>query len=128
MLATIALDFGDTAGATLLEFNALHAKRPYGASFEVNGTKGAVIGTSDGDLHLYHEELKEEPMIIKPEGCWFPNAFGMIMADFQQSIQEGREPEVSGKANLPLLALIEDCYRSIEERRTITKNERTPAE
>ncbi|MFP4068994.1 MAG: Gfo/Idh/MocA family protein [Opitutales bacterium] len=127
MLATICLDFGDTAGATLLELNALHAKRPYEATFEINGTRGALIGSFDGDLRLYHEDLGKDPKLIRPEGNWFPNAFGMVMLDFQQALRDGREPEVSGEANLPLLALIEDCYRSIQERRTITENERTPA-
>lgn len=128
MLATISLEFGDTAGATLLEFNALHAKRPYEAAFEINGTRGALLGTYAGDLRLYHDDLGDEPMLIKPEGCWFPNAFGLVMTDFQQALEDGREPEVSGAANLPLLALIEDCYRSIAERRTIEASERTPSE
>ena len=120
MLSTISLDFGDHAGASLLEFNALHATRPYQAAFEINGTRGALRGTHDGDLTLYHEELGEgNALTLKPTGIWFPNGFGEVMADFQNAIAAGTEPSVSGRANLPLLAMIEGCYQSIAERRTV---------
>jgi predicted dehydrogenase len=120
MLCTVSLDFGDTAGATLLEFNALHARRPYAADFEVNGTRGALVGSFDGPITLYHEDLPEGgTLTAKADGNWFPHAFGQVMADFQRSLGDGTPPEVSGQSNLPLLSLIEGCYLSLAQKRTI---------
>ena len=119
MLPTISMDFGDTVGATLLDYNALHAKRPYATTFEINGTRGALLADIWGAMSLYHDDLGDEPLELEPNGAWFPNAFGCVMADLMDAVAGGREPEVSGRANLAVLATIEGCYRSMHERRTV---------
>lgn len=124
MLATLCFDFGETSGATLLELNALNRARPYKVTFEVSATRGAVVGSVDGDIIVYHDDLGEgQSLHLKPEGCWFPNAFGEVMADLQNAVSGHRDPEVSGRANLATLAVVEACYRSIVEKRTITAAE-----
>lgn len=51
--------------------------------------------------------------------AWFPDAFEGPMAALMDSIARGVEPENSGSDNLKTMALIEACYRSIHEKRSI---------
>ena len=124
MMANLAFAYGDHAGADLLEYNALHATRPYASVFEIQGTRGALLGDFAGTLHLYHEELGEgEGHVLRPEGNWFPNAFGMVMADFLRAVAHEKPPEASGRQHLEVLRTIEGCYRSLAERRTVDSGE-----
>lgn len=50
---------------------------------------------------------------------WFPDAFVGTMAQLLCAVEDGREPEISGRDNLLTMACIEACYRSIEEERTV---------
>ncbi len=48
---------------------------------------------------------------------WFPDAFAGTMGQLLDSVAMGAEPSISGRDNLRTMALIEACYRSIDERR-----------
>jgi predicted dehydrogenase len=50
---------------------------------------------------------------------WFPDAFAGTMGQLLDSVARGTEPEISGRDNLKTMALIEACYRSLEERRLV---------
>lgn len=120
MLATVAFDFGETVGATLLELNALPHCRPFETDFELTGTKGSLVGSIMGELRLYHEALPEGgPLVLKPEGSWFPNAFGEVMGRYQMALGEGGEPDASGRDHLAILEVIEAAYQSMEQGRSI---------
>lgn len=120
MLATVAFDFGETAGATLLELNALPQCRPFETDFELTGISGSLVGSIMGELQLYHEALPEgEPLVLKPEGSWFPNAFGEVMARYQIALGEGGEPDATGRDHLAILEAIEAAYQSMEQGRSI---------
>ena len=54
---------------------------------------------------------------------WFPDAFQGTMAQLMRAIEQDSEPEISGRDNLSTLALIEACYRSIEEERKVKVSE-----
>lgn len=54
---------------------------------------------------------------------WFPDAFAGTMAQLMRAIEKDTEPEISGKDNLKTLALIDACYRSIDEERTVKVSE-----
>ena len=54
---------------------------------------------------------------------WFPDAFQGTMAQLMRAIENDTEPEISGSDNLHTLALIEACYRSIEEERKVKVSE-----
>jgi len=120
MLATVAFEFSETAGATLLELNALPQCRPFETDFELTGTEGSLVGSFSGDLMLYHEVLPEgEPVVLKPEGSWFPNAFGEVMASFQIALGEGKAADATGRDHLATLEVIEAAYQSMAEKRSI---------
>jgi predicted dehydrogenase len=120
MLATVAFDFGETAGATLLELNALPHCRPFETDFELTGTAGSLVGSIMGELQLYHEALPEgEPLVINPEGSWFPNAFGEVMARYQIALGEGGDPDATGRDHVAILEVIEAAYQSMEKEKKI---------
>jgi predicted dehydrogenase len=54
---------------------------------------------------------------------WFPDAFAGPMAQLMRAVEDGTEPEISGRDNLHTLACVEACYRSIAEERTVRLDE-----
>jgi predicted dehydrogenase len=42
-----------------------------------------------------------------------------VMAQLQDALREGREPELSGRDNVRTMALVEAGYRSIKEGRSV---------
>jgi predicted dehydrogenase len=53
------------------------------------------------------------------ETMWFPHAFKGVMAQLQDALRDGREPELSGRDNVMTMALVEAGYRSIKEGRSV---------
>ena len=53
------------------------------------------------------------------ETMWFPHAFKGVMAQLQDALRDGREPELSGRDNVKTMALVEAGYHSIEEGRSV---------
>jgi predicted dehydrogenase len=51
--------------------------------------------------------------------AWFPDAFSGPMGSLMDAIARGIEPENSGDDNVKTMALIEACYRSIAEKRSV---------
>jgi predicted dehydrogenase len=56
-------------------------------------------------------------------GRWFPDAFAGTMGALFDAIAHGHEPSNSGRDNLKTLRLVEACYLSAAERRTISIEE-----
>lgn len=56
---------------------------------------------------------------------WFPDAFAGTMAELLTSISEQRTPVISGRSNLGTMALVDACYRSLDEHRVVYLNEIT---
>jgi hypothetical protein len=54
---------------------------------------------------------------------WFPDAFVGTMAQLLVALEEGTEPEISGRDNLKTMALVEACYRSAKEHRAVAIDE-----
>jgi predicted dehydrogenase len=50
---------------------------------------------------------------------WFPDAFEGTMGQLLDALADGSEPAVSGRDNLKTMALVDACYRSIEEHRPV---------
>lgn len=53
------------------------------------------------------------------DAVWFPDAFAGTMAQLMCAVEQGTEPEISGRDNLRTLKLIDGCYQSIAEERVI---------
>ena len=54
---------------------------------------------------------------------WFPDAFQGTMAQLLRAVEADTEPEIGGRDNLLTMALVEACYKSIAERRTVEFSE-----
>jgi predicted dehydrogenase len=50
---------------------------------------------------------------------WFPDAFEGTMGQLLDALTDGSEPAVSGRDNLKTMALVDACYRSLEEHRPV---------
>jgi predicted dehydrogenase len=51
---------------------------------------------------------------------WFPDAFAGTMAQLLCALEEGREPEISGRDNLETITLCEAVYTAAQEHRVIS--------
>jgi predicted dehydrogenase len=56
---------------------------------------------------------------------WFPDAFGGTMGELLNSITEQRIPAISGRSNLGTMALVDACYKSLDEHRVVFLQEIT---
>ena len=50
---------------------------------------------------------------------WFPDAFQGTMGELLDSLTEGRVPKIGGRENLGTMALVDACYRSLDEHRPV---------
>lgn len=50
---------------------------------------------------------------------WFPDAFAGTMSQLLCALEQGIEPEISGRDHLKTMALVDACYRSAEEHRAV---------
>ena len=50
---------------------------------------------------------------------WFPDAFQGTMGELLDSLTQGRVPKIGGRQNLGTMALVDACYRSLDEHRAV---------
>jgi predicted dehydrogenase len=105
---------------------------PY-AIFRFEGTEGVIKGTI-GLMYNYPTGRPDtlEFMSKRNPGYWFsarldsmwiPDAFVGPMASLMRSIENGAEPETSGRDNLRTLQVMFAEYRSIAEKRAVRPEE-----
>jgi predicted dehydrogenase len=51
--------------------------------------------------------------------AWFPDAFQGTMGELLDSLTAGRVPKIGGRENLGTMALVDACYRSLDEHRPV---------
>jgi len=105
---------------------------PY-AIFRLEGTEGVIKGTI-GLMYNYPTGRPDtlEFMSKRNNGYWFsarldsmwiPDAFVGPMASLMRAIEDGGEPETSGRDNLKTLQIVFAEYRSMAERRAVRPEE-----
>ncbi|HJN10331.1 MAG: Gfo/Idh/MocA family oxidoreductase [Pirellulaceae bacterium] len=50
---------------------------------------------------------------------WFPDAFVGTMAQLLCALEQNRQPEIDGRDNLKTMALVDACYRSVQDHRAV---------
>ena len=94
--------------------------------WRVEGTEGIAQGTIGWPAYpnrvpstLRFSTSQRPGVWFSPcwEEVWFPDAFQGTMGMLLDALNTGQEPAVSGRDNLKTMALIEACYRSLEEHR-----------
>ncbi|HUY35953.1 MAG TPA: Gfo/Idh/MocA family oxidoreductase [Pirellulales bacterium] len=100
--------------------------------WRVEGTDGLAHGTIGWPDYprrtastLDFTTLKQSGYWFQPrwKEVWFPDAFAGPMAQLLCALEENREPEISGRDNLKTMALVDACYRSVDEHRAVALSE-----
>ena len=100
--------------------------------WRVEGTVGMARGTIGWPDYpkatpstLDYTTIAHGPDWIKPRWpeVWFPDAFVGTMAQLICALEEGREPEISGRDNLRTMALVDAAYLSVKEHRAVSIDE-----
>jgi predicted dehydrogenase len=104
--------------------------------WRVEGTEGLARGTigwpsypartpSTLDFTTKKPGFSEKPGFFEPRWSevWFPDAFVGTMAQLLCALEDGTEPEISGRDNLETIALCEAVYAAGQEHRVTTVRE-----
>ncbi len=103
-----------------------------GIRWRVEGTDGLACGTIGWPSYpermpstLRYSTVHDNGQWHMPtwDSVWFPDAFIGPMAELLCSLEVSREPSVSGRRNLPTMAMVDACYRSTEEHRAVSPAE-----
>jgi predicted dehydrogenase len=135
---------GETKTVTILDYesglqalvstNHYNQSDDYFAVFRFIGTEGVITGTlgamynyPDGrpdtlewSSRAYYPDKRFE---AKLEGKWIPDSFIGPTASLMQAIQEDGLPETDGYDNLQTLRVVQACYLSNAEHRTVNLDE-----
>jgi len=96
--------------------------------WRVEGTEGLAQGTigwpgypNSVPSTIEFAATRSPGVWFKPKWneVWFPDAFQGTMGELMDSLACGRTPSISGRDNLRTIALVEACYRSIDEHRPV---------
>jgi predicted dehydrogenase len=102
--------------------------------WRVEGTEGLAQGTIGWPGYPNRQPSTIEFSTTKQPGgwfrpqwreVWFPDAFSGTMGMLFDAIATGTEPTISGRDNLNTMALVDACYRSIDEHRPVAISEVT---
>lgn len=103
-----------------------------GIEWRVEGTEGIAKGTigwpdypagSPSTIDWTTRSLAGEWQRPRWREQWFPDAFAGTMGQLLRAVEEGSEPEISGRDNLHTMALVEAAYRSVDEGRAVSVKE-----
>jgi len=98
--------------------------------WRIEGSEGTVKGTigwpraTNDTMTFYSRKIGD--MWLSPtlqDRSWFPDAFIGTMGQLLKAIETDSEPEISGRDNLGTMALIDACYKSIQEHRAVSPQE-----
>jgi predicted dehydrogenase len=95
--------------------------------WRVEGTEGLACGTIGWPSYparapsTLRYATRRSGGWIEPrwDRVWFPDAFEGTMAQLLVAVEEGVEPEISGRDNLKTMALVDAAYRSAAEGRAV---------
>ena len=103
-----------------------------GIHWRIDGTQGLARGTIGWPAYPDRQPSTLDFVTDRQPGqwwkprwteVWFPDAFIGPMADLLSAIQDNRKPTLNGRDNLRTMALVDACYRSVEEHRAVDPRE-----
>ena len=104
IMAMIA-DFGEGLTGHIMHHELLRSSMEAGEC-RIDGDKGSVVFDFDQYLRLESSLLGEGVRTLDVSGIEFPNAWCGTMGDLLISIEENREPLVSGRRNLATMRTV----------------------
>ncbi|MCW5981346.1 MAG: Gfo/Idh/MocA family oxidoreductase [Bryobacteraceae bacterium] len=105
--------------------------------WRVEGTEGMAQGTIGWPAYpnaapstIQFTTARQPGVWFAPQWkeVWFPDAFRGTMGMLLDAVANQTEPAVSGRNHLGTMALVEACYRSLDERRPVRIEEITTEE
>lgn len=99
--------------------------KEWSVDFRVEGTGAIAMGEigwpSGGDSTLKCARAADPEVWQHSRFTtkWFPDAFAGTMGSLFEYVSTGVEPDISGRNNLQTMRLVEACYKSAQERRTV---------
>ena len=98
-----------------------------GIKWRVEGTDGLMQGTIGWPKYPAREpstlaySTRESGGWVRPkwDEVWFPDAFAGTMAQLLAAVEDGTEPEISGRDNLETVALCEAVFAAATEHRVV---------
>jgi predicted dehydrogenase len=126
-LAFYILEYGD--GLRAIGSDNCFTWADHRIEWRVEGTEGIAKGTigwpdyPHGSPSTIEYHLGSEPDTWhRPKWGerWFPHAFVGTMAQLLRAVEDGSEPEISGRDNLGTMALVEAAYRSVDDGRAVS--------
>ncbi len=103
-----------------------------GIHYRIEGTQGLARGTigwpdypapTPSTLDFATTQAGNQWFQPRWPEVWFPDAFIGTMAQLLCALEEDREPEIGGEDNLKTMALVEACYLSAREHRSVEMRE-----
>lgn len=103
-----------------------------GIRWRIEGTTGMARGTIGWPSYpertpstLDYTTIGSKGEWVSPRWSevWFPDAFVGTMAQLLCALEDGTEPEISGRDNLKTMALVDACYLSAREHRAVKLSE-----
>ncbi len=127
------LDYSNGLQALVAVNHSNHSDDVYGR-FRFLGTEGVIAGTLG--LSYDYPDGREDTLWwsnptrypdhrfeAKLEGKWIPDAFIGPMASLMAAIEQGSEPDTSGRDNLNTLRIVGAAYLSARENRSVRPEE-----
>jgi predicted dehydrogenase len=96
--------------------------------WRVEGTQGFAQGFIGWPSYpnltpstIEYSTTREPGRMIRPQWSetWFPDAFAGTMGELMDALANARTPAINGRENLGTIALVEACYRSLDEHRPV---------
>jgi predicted dehydrogenase len=103
-----------------------------GIRWRIEGTRGIARGTIGWPSYpqrtpstLDYTTIDTGPEWLCPRWneVWFPDAFIGPMADLLTAMETGSAPALNGEDNLGTMAVVDACYRSVDEHRAVAPAE-----
>ena len=100
--------------------------------WRIEGTEGLAVGQigwpgwpARVPSSLKFSRISDQGQWHEPEwlSAWFPDAFAGTMAGLLVALEQGQEPDISGRDNLRTIALCESVMRAAKEHRVVDPNE-----
>ena len=87
-------------------------------SWFIDGTDASAMA-SDNEITVALRENPDHNQTFQLQGQWFPDAFGDSMGELMRALNEGREPETSGRDNLFSISIAYAAVESTETGRAV---------
>lgn len=123
--ASYILEYGHGLLASAWDDGFTWDKEGFGVFYKIEGTEGVIrldIGWPFGGpskISYLSNHIDSEWHSPELTGSWFPGAFKYTMNELFQSLASGQESMISGASNLETMAMMEACYVSLKEKRSV---------